>query len=69
MIGWIARFLLVLAGFFTSLFVVRDTLNFEIIKMVIAVFLFTLIVAIAAFWPMLVSWFRGKRQDKNTLLK
>jgi hypothetical protein len=58
MIGWIARALLVLAGFITSLFVTRDALNFNIIQMVVAVSLFTFAVAIAAFWPMLMDWIK-----------
>jgi len=57
MLGWFARVLLILAGFITSWFVARDALNFGIIQMLMAVFLFTLIVAIIAFWPTLKTWF------------
>lgn len=62
MIGWIARALLVLAGFITSLFVTRDELNFTIIQMVVAVSLFTLAIAIAVFWPMLMGWVKRRRK-------
>ena len=50
MLGWIVRMLLVIAGSITSWFVAHDALNFNIIQMVVAVFLFTLAVMIAAFW-------------------
>ena len=56
--GWAARILLVLAGLITSMFVAREALNFEIVRMVIAVILFTLIVMIVAFWPALKNWFK-----------
>jgi hypothetical protein len=58
MVGWIARILLILAGFITSLFVTRDALNFNIIQMVVAVSLFTFAIAIAAFWTMLIDWIK-----------
>lgn len=58
MIGWIARVLIVLAGFITSWFVTRDTLNFNIIQMIVAMFLFTFAVAIAAFWPTIMDWIK-----------
>ncbi|EKD55214.1 MAG: hypothetical protein ACD_60C00024G0014 [uncultured bacterium] len=66
MLGWIVRVLLVLAGFITSLFVSRDALKFDVIQMVVAVLLFTLLVAIVAFWPMLKAWFmRVTRKEKK----
>ncbi|HHF7349791.1 TPA: hypothetical protein ACPSKE_003006 [Legionella feeleii] len=60
MLGWLVRILLVVAGFITSWFVARDALNFDIVQMVVAIFLFTIVVAIAAFWDLLVSWFRHR---------
>lgn len=51
MLGWIVRVLLVLAGLIASIFVTRDALNFDIVQMIVAVLLFTTIIAIAAFWP------------------
>lgn len=58
MLGWIVRILLVVAGFITSWFVAHDALNFAFIQMVVAVLLFTLVVAVIAFWPMLKDWFK-----------
>ncbi len=60
--GWIAGAFLVVAGLITSCFIARDALNFEIIKMVIAVLLFTLTVLIIAFWPTLKKWFMRMRK-------
>lgn len=53
--GWIARIFFVIAGFITSLFVANNALQFPVVQMVIAVLLFTITVAIIAFWPTLVS--------------
>lgn len=63
MIGWVVRILIVVSGFIASLFISRDELKFDVIQMVIAVFLFTFSVAIIAFWPMLKAWFKrtGKK--------
>ena len=61
MLGWIYRILIVLAGLLTSWFVARDALNFEVIQMLVAVILFTIVVAIIAFWPILKDWFKGLR--------
>ncbi len=66
MLGLVIRILLVLAGLIASWFVARDALNFEITQMVVAVFLFTLAVAIAAFWPMIKDWAKSlKKKHKN----
>lgn len=62
MIEWIVRILFVLAGFIASLFVTRDALNFPVVQMIIAIILFTLLVAIIAFWPVIKNWF--KRSNK-----
>ncbi len=64
MLGWIVRILLVIAGFITSFFIAYDALNFEIIKMVVAILIFTVTVMIAAFWPMLKKAYMQKR-NKN----
>ncbi|MDI1351396.1 MAG: hypothetical protein PSV35_01290 [bacterium] len=50
MLGWAARALLILASSIASWFVSKDALNFDVIQMVIAVGLFTLLIMIAAFW-------------------
>ena len=60
MVSWIVRILLVLAGVVAGWFVAPDSNRFDIIQMVIALFLFTLFLAVAAFWPSLVRWRRDK---------
>lgn len=65
MLGWIVRILFVLAGSIASWFVARDALNFPIIQMIIAVFLFTLAVAIVAFWPMLKDWVKYQKKKRK----
>ncbi|EHL30061.1 hypothetical protein [Legionella drancourtii] len=60
MLGWIVRLLLVMSGSIASWFVARDALNFAVVQMVIAVLLFTLVIAIAAFWSTLKNWFKRK---------
>ena len=61
MIEWIARILLVVAGSITSWFVARDALEFDIIQMVVAVLLFTIIVFILAFGPV---WFKRIKKTR-----
>lgn len=60
---WIVRGLLVISGSIASWFVASDALNFAVVQMVIAVLLFTALVAIAAFWPSLKSWFKRIRKN------
>lgn len=62
MLGWVVRILLVIAGFMASLIVTKDALNFAFVQMVIAVILFTIFVAIIAFWPILEDWFKRRKQ-------
>lgn len=66
MLGWIVRILFVIAGFVTSLFVARDELNFPVIQTVVAVILFTFIIAIIAFWPMFLKWIK-ENMKKNKM--
>lgn len=47
----IVRLFLTLAAPITALFVSRDALNFDIIQTMVAVVLFTAVVAAVAFWP------------------
>jgi len=51
MIGWIARGLLIVAGFITSWFMTRDSLQFGVMQIAVAALLLALIVAVVAFWP------------------
>ncbi len=57
MLGWIIRLLLVIAGAMTSWFVAKDALNFAIVQMVVAVVLFTSVIALFVFWPSLKASF------------
>lgn len=65
MLGWLVRIFLVISGSITSLFVSRNALNFNIFQMVVAVLLFTLIVFIVAFWPLLINWFKREKKEKD----
>lgn len=56
MLGWVIRIFFIIAGFITSFFVTRDALNFDVVQTVIAVILFTLFIAIVAFWPTVKEW-------------
>ena len=51
MLSWIARALLIVAGFAASWFVAKDAPNFGFIQMTVALMLFGLIVLVLAFWP------------------
>lgn len=61
MFGWLARLFLVVGGVIASWFVSREANNFEVIQMVIAIFLFVLVAAIAAFWPQFVRLFKRRK--------
>jgi hypothetical protein len=50
-IGWIARGLLIVAGFVVSWFVAKDAPQFGLIQMAVAIILFVLVVWVVAFWP------------------
>lgn len=61
MLNWITGALFFIAGFITSFFVPHEALNFSIVQMVIAVFLFTILIfMLAIFWPKIKSWFKRK---------
>ncbi len=57
--GWIARGLLLLGGVFASWIVAPDANNFHFIRFVAALLLFTVAVAIAAFGPAILAFFRN----------
>lgn len=59
--GWIAGAFLFIAGFITSFFIPRNALNFEIIKMVVAVLLVTILVIVIAFLPLIRKWFKNRK--------
>lgn len=58
MLSWFVRALLVLSSTITSWFVAQDSSKFEIIMMVVVIFLVTLTVLIIAFWRPIFGWFR-----------
>lgn len=62
MVGFIARILLVIAGFFASFFVAEDELLFPVVQMVICVVIFTSFVAFIAFLPEIKRWFQNNKQ-------
>lgn len=61
MFGWCVRVLLIVAGVITGWFVARDATNFGVLQMFVMLALITICVAALAFWPTLLSWFRGQR--------
>jgi formate hydrogenlyase subunit 3/multisubunit Na+/H+ antiporter MnhD subunit len=50
-ISWLARGLLIAAGFVASWFMTRDSLQFGLLEMAVALLLVVFIVAVLAFWP------------------
>ncbi len=69
MLGWLVRVLLVISGSITSWFVAYDSLKFNIIQMVIAIFLITLVMFIAAFWRPLWDWVSRIRKRSKAKAK
>jgi hypothetical protein len=51
MIGWVARGLLIAAGFVASWFVTRDVPQFGLVQAAVALVLLVFIIAVLAFWP------------------
>ncbi len=49
--SWIFRILLIIVGFIASWFVTRDSPQFGVFEMAVALVLIVLIVAVMAFWP------------------
>ena len=60
MIGWVVRIVMSMAGVITGWFVAREATNFGVIQMVVAILLMTFFLAVAAFWPSVVAWFRNR---------
>jgi hypothetical protein len=53
---------MIIAGVFVSLFIPRDALSFPIVQMVIAVFIFTAIVLLLAFWSDITKFFKRNKK-------
>lgn len=51
MISWLVRFALVAAGSVVGLFVTKDAPGFDVIQMIVALFVIALIVFVLALWP------------------
>ena len=51
MIGWVARGLLIVAGFVVSWFVPKDTPQFGLMQMAVGIIVFVFVIWVLAFWP------------------
>lgn len=60
MVNLLLRPVMFLAAAIAGWFVAEDAVNFDVIQMVVALFLITVIVAVAAFWETLSDWFTSK---------
>jgi hypothetical protein len=58
MLSWVVRGLLVLAGIIAGWFVSPNTHEFQIVSFVVSLFLVTLFVAAAAYYPTILRWIR-----------
>ncbi len=56
MVGWFVRLLLMISGPIAGWFVSHEALNYPYIKMIVAIFLFTLFATVMAFWPKFAEW-------------
>ena len=63
MIGWLIRGLLFMAGIITGMLISKDDNNFEVVQMMIAIGLFTLLAAVLAFAPMVKKFWKKKNSD------
>jgi hypothetical protein len=61
MLNLLLRPVMFLAAIIAGWFVARDAVNFTVIQMVVALFLITVIVAVAAFWETLSDWISNKK--------
>jgi hypothetical protein len=60
-LSWLIRPILLLAAVIAGWFVAEDAPNFGVVQMVVAVCLITALVALAAFWEVLIDWWRARR--------
>lgn len=59
----IVRALMAVAGVITAWFVSRDAIGFAVYESVVAIILFTLAVALLAFWPQIRPFLGGARKS------
>ena len=50
MVGWVARVLLIVAGFVVSWFVAKGTPQFGLMQMAVGIILFVFVIWVLAFW-------------------
>ena len=65
MVGWLARGILLVAGFITSWFIAKDEPIFGGVQMAVGLLLLALIVFVFAFWPSQWSFSFGRRRKQN----
>jgi formate hydrogenlyase subunit 3/multisubunit Na+/H+ antiporter MnhD subunit len=63
MISWVARGLLIAAGFVASWFVTSDVPRFGLVQAAVVLVLLVSIVAVLAFWP--AKWFDSDQPDRK----
>ena len=56
--GWVVRLLLIAGDLIASWIVARNAVNFPIMSLAAALFLFACLVALLVFWPTIVKLFR-----------
>jgi len=66
-LSWFVRIVLAVAGVIAGLFVAREAQNFALIEMSIALLLITILVAVAAFGPTILAWFRNRTKPGNSV--
>lgn len=64
--SFIIRALLLLSSVITGWFVATDSDNFNVFNMMVAVLLVTLGVAVTAYWPQIIAWFKGNQGGSDT---
>lgn len=60
-LSWLIRPLLLLAAIVAGWFVAEESPNFGVVQMVVAVFLITALVALAAFWEAVMERLRERK--------
>lgn len=65
MIGWLIRGLLFMAGIITGMLISKDDNHFEVVQMMVAIGLFTLLAAVLAFMPVVKNWRKKKDSQKD----
>ncbi|MBS0249817.1 MAG: hypothetical protein JSR78_01995 [Proteobacteria bacterium] len=61
MVNLLLRPLMFLAAAIAGWFVAEDAVNFDVIQMVVALFLITIVLAVAAFWETLSDRYENRK--------